>query len=162
MLACFVACQCFKISYVSLGRKTIVLPTKPFFFRSSVMCTTGIIHSQNHWNSCCRNYKSIILQTMVTYTTTRKNTCTQIEPIITNKSHLLLFFIVRRDLSVFVNQPCQPWQSSRCLLLPQKWQERQEERKSGEMEREGESMNTMVGHHWTIKVRAQRTDVDKH
>lgn len=27
--------------------------------------------------------------------------------------------------------------------------------------REGESMNT-IGHHWAIKVRAQRTDVDKH
>lgn len=130
MLAWYVACQCFKISYVNLGRKTIVLPTEPFSLHLQQCAQSWIIHTQDNWNSCFRDYKSIILQTMVTYTTTRKNTCTQIEPIITNESHLLLFSIVRRDLSVFVNQPCQPWQSSRCLLLPQKWQKRQEERKS--------------------------------
>ncbi len=44
--------------------------------------------------------------------------------------------MVHGDLSVLVNQPCQPWQSSRCLLLPQRWQEGQEERRSGGIDRE--------------------------
>lgn len=64
-----------------------------------------------------------------------KHTHTHTESIITNESPLLLFSVVHGDLSVLVNQPCQPWQSSRCLLLPQRWQEGQEERRSGGMER---------------------------
>lgn len=84
------------------------------------------------------NLAGTINLNMVLKTTHTPNTQADIhaQSIITNEGPLLLFSVVCRDLSVLVNQPCQPWQSSRCLLLPQRWQEGQEERKSGGIERE--------------------------
>lgn len=78
------------------------------------------------------------------------------QSIITNNSPLLLFSGVHGDLSVLVNQPCQPWQSSRCLLLPQRWREGQEERRSRAIEREKNIphlTSATAGHPQAIKFR---------